>query len=390
MLPKPAFINGGDGKHEHPTQEFLDEYTFYENQKWKRDHIHIALIGDLFHGRTVHSKANGLRVFKEVEVDLVAPREIGMPRQYSDQMESNGFHIRVFGSIEEYLSQPRVAKIWYFTRLQLERMGEDVLEKRGMLQAAVTFKRDYLDRLPGDTKFYHPLPRNRENPTIPVFLDAMGLNGWEEQALNGYYTRIIELAMLGGKLGEDFEGKHPVALGFNDDFIEEANPVEHPTQEYKIGIKPIETGIVIDHIGKGDDAETIWDHIYKIRRILDLNMLSSHGVFKSDKTGKMKGMISLPDVDKDDFEEKKIKMLAAIAPGCTINFIKKSQVERKYRLHTPPRVYNFDEIGCTNPDCISHPSHNESVQTEFHRSCENIFTCKYCEKPHRFKEIWRI
>jgi aspartate carbamoyltransferase len=389
-FPKPSFINGGDGKHEHPTQEFLDEYTFYERQQWKRDHIHIALIGDLYHGRTVHSKANGLKIFNEVEVDLVAPNEITMPKQYLDLMIVNGFRVRVFGSIEEYLSQSRVATIWYFTRLQLERMGEDILEKRAALQDAVTFKRDYLDTIPEDTKFYHPLPRNRENPTIPYFLDPLRLNGWEEQALNGYYTRIIEIAMLGGKLGDDFVGEHPAVPQFKDDFIEEVKPAEHAIHEPKVGIKPITSGIVIDHIGKGDDAETIWDHIYKIRRILDLNMVSSHGVYLSDKTNKVKGIISLPDVDKDDFEEKKIKKLAAIAPGCTINFIRKSQVEKKYRLHTPPRVYNFDEIGCSNPDCISHPAYHESVQTEFYRSCENTFTCKYCEKPHKFKEIWNI
>ena len=27
---RPAFINAGDGKHEHPTQELLDEFTFLE------------------------------------------------------------------------------------------------------------------------------------------------------------------------------------------------------------------------------------------------------------------------------------------------------------------------------------------------------------------------
>jgi len=50
------FINAGDGKHEHPTQELLDEFTFREDNQYNFDHIHIALIGDLLHGRTVHSK----------------------------------------------------------------------------------------------------------------------------------------------------------------------------------------------------------------------------------------------------------------------------------------------------------------------------------------------
>ena len=53
---KPVFINAGDGRHEHPTQEFLDEFTFLEQHNWDDSQIHVALIGDLLHGRTVHSK----------------------------------------------------------------------------------------------------------------------------------------------------------------------------------------------------------------------------------------------------------------------------------------------------------------------------------------------
>ena len=138
---RPSFINGGDGKHEHPTQEFLDEFSFYEHKGWNRDHIRIALIGDLYHGRTTHSKVDGLRVFREVEVDLIAPEELAMPEYYVRKMRENGFSVRAFGSLEEYLGQKHVADIWYFTRLQLERMGEDVLEKADQLREAVKIGR---------------------------------------------------------------------------------------------------------------------------------------------------------------------------------------------------------------------------------------------------------
>ncbi|MBN2618626.1 MAG: bifunctional aspartate carbamoyltransferase catalytic subunit/aspartate carbamoyltransferase regulatory subunit, partial [Spirochaetales bacterium] len=94
FLPKAGFINAGDGKHEHPTQEFLDEFSFLEHKEWNRDSIHLALVGDLFHGRTVHSKANGLKIFKKVIVDLVAPKELCMPEEYVEIMENNGFEIR--------------------------------------------------------------------------------------------------------------------------------------------------------------------------------------------------------------------------------------------------------------------------------------------------------
>ena len=78
----PAFINAGDGKHEHPTQELLDEFTFLEDNRMSFNSIHVALVGDLYHGRTVHSKADGLKLFDHVKVDLIAPDELAMPENY--------------------------------------------------------------------------------------------------------------------------------------------------------------------------------------------------------------------------------------------------------------------------------------------------------------------
>lgn len=40
-IPPCSFVNAGDGKHEHPTQELLDEFTFLEHNKGKTDSIHI-------------------------------------------------------------------------------------------------------------------------------------------------------------------------------------------------------------------------------------------------------------------------------------------------------------------------------------------------------------
>jgi len=95
----PSFINAGDGKHEHPTQELLDEFTLIEDNHWQTDSLHIALVGDLFHGRTVHSKADGLQIFDRVKVDLIAPPELAMPVQYINRMKNNGFELRIFDSL---------------------------------------------------------------------------------------------------------------------------------------------------------------------------------------------------------------------------------------------------------------------------------------------------
>ncbi len=385
-MRRPAFINAGDGRHEHPTQEFLDEYGFLERLNWDRSHIHLALVGDLLHGRTVHSKVNGLRLFHEVEIDLVAPRDISMPAHYTRQMEYHGYKLRWFESIEEYLGQHHVAPLWYFTRLQLERMGEKLRDRAAALRAAVTFRREFLPRVSQQTRFFHPLPRHRETPVIPPFLDGLAVNAWDEQAVNGYYTRIIEIALLAGCLGDDFTGTVQTPPEFSDDFVEETGPGTRAKGEYKVGIKPVSNGIVIDHIATGQQPEAIWNQVNKIRKTLGLNCVSSHGVFASEQTGRYKGIISLPGITQ--FDERLIKMLGAIAPGCTLNLITEQQVRRKYRLRMPPRVYNLEEICCRNPDCISHPQHAEPVIAEFYRSSEEDFVCRYCETPHTFHEIW--
>jgi aspartate carbamoyltransferase len=267
-------------------------------------------------------------------------------------------------------------------------MGEEILEKEDYLRNAVTFKEEYLKELPDGVKFYHPLPRHREYPTIPTFLDPLSINGWDIQSQNGYFTRIIEIGMVGGKIGEDFNGSHPKLKEYPDDFVKSSETKGDKKADYKIGIKPVEEGIVIDHIELGKNVDIIWSHINKIRQVLNLNCIGSHGVFKSNRTGKHKGIVSLPTIKA--FDEAQIKMLGAIAPGCTLNIIKDAKVLKKYRLHMPPRIYNFKEISCKNPKCISFPEHFEKVIPEFYRSESSTFVCKYCEKPHTFYDIWDI
>lgn len=390
---RPVFLNAGDGKHEHPTQEFLDEFTFLERLSWNTDHIHLVLTGDLYHSRTVHSKADGLKIFKNVTVDLVAPEEVAMPPFYIDIMKRNGFEVRVFGSLDEYLANDRIAKLWYFTRLQLERMGESVLEKAPMLKKALTFRQDMLSRISEDTKFYHPLPRDRHAPTIPFFLDDTHLNGWDEQSANGYYTRIVEMAMLAGVLGHDFEGQAKVETVMEESFVTEAAITKRDKPEYKVGIKPVDSGLVIDHIASGRPISEIWDRVDKVRRVLGLNLRSSHGVYHSNQGPNVfKGIVSVPDLLS--FGEKSLKKLGAVSPDCTLNLIKNHQVVKKYRLGMPPRIYNFDEISCKNENCISHPKHGENVSTSFERKTDvegrARFVCSWCEKEHDYGEIWAL
>ena len=386
----PAFINAGDGRHEHPTQEILDEYTFLEDNDWKTDSIHIALVGDLYHGRTVHSKADGLKLWDKVKVDLIAPEELAMPESYVTKMKDNGFEVRIFSSIEEYLKADDISTKWYFTRPQLERMGEKILAKADMLRSSITFRKQFMDRIPEGTKFYHPLPRHKEHPTIPTFLDDTPLNGWERQSINGMYCRIILLGLVAGKLGDDFKPTVKVETQTEPEqnwIIEVQSPERTKKEEISEGVKPIRDGIVIDHICKGDTPEDIRRHMTLIRKVMDLDGLKGGEWVSQSSNGQFKGIIFRPG--KFTLDHKQIKRLAAVAPGCTLNIIENGKVARKFRTSLPPRIYNFDDIMCINEACISNDKQCENVQAMFIKTHDNRYRCAYCGRVHTFKEIFK-
>ena len=170
---------------------------FLEQLGNRSDEIHIALIGDLLLGRTIHSKADGLSVFDKVTVDLIAPPELQLPPQYVTKMKKNGFTLNFFNSLDEYLdSSKSVAPILYFTRLQLERMDTSLLEKESQLRTATSLRMNMLPRLPRGAKIYHPLPRHGERPEIPFEVDKTEFNGYDEQSRNGYFVRTALMQLV--------------------------------------------------------------------------------------------------------------------------------------------------------------------------------------------------
>jgi len=385
----PAFINAGDGKHEHPTQELLDEFTFLEDNAMSFDSIHVALVGDLYHGRTVHSKADGLKLFGSVKVDLIAPDELQLQDSYVEKMLENGFEVRKFSSIEEYLNCGDVSDKWYFTRPQLERMGEQVLQKAELLRQSITFRKEFLPLLREGTHFYHPLPRHKEHPTIPVWLDKTELNGWERQAINGYYCRIVHIGLIAGVIGGDYIPAAAAAPAAEEDYIVEV-PVSERSEkstEYSEGIRPIREGLVIDHILKGESPKEIRSYMNLITSVMDLDNGRGGQWVSCGADGRYKGIIFRPEATALD--RRDLKRLAAVAPGSTLNIIRDGRVYKKYRANMPPRIYNFDDLSCTNEACITHPVNAEHVPALFIRTPDGHFACAYCGRFHSFKQIWK-
>ncbi len=380
-----SFINAGDGLHEHPTQELLDEFTFLEDLDWSPQRIHLALVGDLYHGRTVHSKVYGLDLFESVKVDLVAPAELAMPAAYVRAMERQGFAVQSFPSIDAYLESGDVAPQWYFTRPQLERMGDRILRRQAELRAAITFTEDKIGRVSASTRFYHPLPRHREHPTIPAALDATHLNGWERQSANGYLVRIVLLAMVAGRIGDDYHGPIASPRPLPRDYITEVEPTHSKPKRYSEGVRPIHDGVVIDHICSGDPPQEIRRHMVTLQAVARLHGRGGEWV-STGSDGSHKGILFRPEFG--ELSDDQMETLAAVVPGATVNVISGGEVKRKVRLSRPPRIAAIPGLRCGNPNCITHPDHAEGIIPSFQRTEDDSYACEYCSREHTFKEIW--
>ncbi len=151
-------INGGDGTGEHPTQALLDLYTIrreFERLGKTIDGATVAMVGDLRHGRTVHSLIRLLSLFKRIQFRLVAPRSLEMPPELVEAASAAGHKVVQVATLAEGL---RDVDVLYATRIQKERISGEALEA---YPADFRIDRRVLDSLcRPDTVVMHPLPRD--------------------------------------------------------------------------------------------------------------------------------------------------------------------------------------------------------------------------------------
>lgn len=83
-------INGGDGKHEHPTQTLCDLYTLWKAQKKKGkstlDDLRIVIYGDLLHARAIHSLVYGLARFR-AHILTIPGKGLEMPESVTKRLQ---------------------------------------------------------------------------------------------------------------------------------------------------------------------------------------------------------------------------------------------------------------------------------------------------------------
>ena len=190
-------MNGGDGANEHPTQALLDLYTIRSELEAKGrtiDGLKIAMIGDLRHGRTVHSLSKLLSVYDNIEVVLVSPEELCLPESIIDTMRSAGVKVRESNELTASISD---VDIVYSTRIQEERFSSkaeaDLYRGKFRLNQAI-----YTQFCQPNTVIMHPLPRDSRadaneldsdldsNPNLAIF----------RQTDNGVLVRMALFALV--------------------------------------------------------------------------------------------------------------------------------------------------------------------------------------------------
>ena len=178
-------INAGDGAGQHPTQTLLDLYTI-KKEIGSIDNLKIALIGDLKYGRTVHSLANALTLFDNVELYFVSPDKLKMPQEILLDLDKVSMSYTEVSNISEIIDKVNVL---YVTRIQKERFVDidDYLEIKG----AYIINKKMLEGK--DLIVMHPLPRIDE---IDGDVDDTKYNKYFTQAANAVPVRMAILKTL--------------------------------------------------------------------------------------------------------------------------------------------------------------------------------------------------
>lgn len=152
-------INAGDGPNEHPSQALLDLYTIRKELESNGKEVagmHIAMVGDLKHGRTVHSLSQLIQLYSNIRFTMISPSELRMPAEIVEELRRNGHSVIETEDMEKGLEGNDTV---YLTRIQEERFNSkieaDIYRGRFRLNEAI-----YTRYCAPKTVIMHPLPRD--------------------------------------------------------------------------------------------------------------------------------------------------------------------------------------------------------------------------------------
>ena len=187
-VSKKPIINAGDGAGQHPTQALLDLYTI-QKEKGKIDGISIAMVGDLYNGRTVRSLSYLIAKYNDIKIYFVSPKVVRMRDDIKEYLDRHNVYWE-----EDYDLKSVAAKVdvIYQTRIQRERFGEKT-EDYERAKGVYVIDKDLMKIVKKDAIIMHPLPRVDE---IKPEVDEDPRAAYFRQAENGLYVRMALLKLV--------------------------------------------------------------------------------------------------------------------------------------------------------------------------------------------------
>ena len=183
-------VNGGDGRHEHPTQGLLDALTIAQSfdrvEGFDLSGLRIAIVGDVVNSRVARSAIAGLGILG-AQVVCVGP-----PGLVPGSIESLGCTVE--HDFDAVLPEMDVVMM---LRVQLERHTDkgSAMGSVRQYRAGYALTADRADTMKNDAIVMHPGPMNRG-----IEIEAVVANGPRSvilrQVANGVAVRMAALALL--------------------------------------------------------------------------------------------------------------------------------------------------------------------------------------------------
>lgn len=191
-------INAGNGIGEHPSQALLDVYTLLKENQCARladlKGLSIALVGDLKHGRTVHSLTKMLSLVGNIHFKFVAPPGLEMPSSLIELLQNRQNTVT---QTADLVAGVAATDVIYMTRIQEERFDPPALFQQYVGKYAIdrAFYEQYCLSQP---ILMHPLPRDSrlKNPELNADLNDHPKLAIFRQAWNGLPTRMALFCQL--------------------------------------------------------------------------------------------------------------------------------------------------------------------------------------------------
>jgi len=183
-------INGGDGKHQHPSQALLDLYTIREHFK-SLSGLKIAIVGDIVNSRVARSD---VRLFRKMGMDVELVSASMLLPEDLDYFDCNKVH----NSIDDVIEYVDVI---YMLRMQLERQSRKFYPSIREYNRYLGLNLERIARMKKGSIMMHPGPVNRGIEISEEIMnrekDLKDISKINQQVKNGLAIRmsLIYLAL---------------------------------------------------------------------------------------------------------------------------------------------------------------------------------------------------